>query len=99
MVFFSPLKLDTGWLEFFCAVLGNQGIMREAGSCFTGPKRKEMQNRESRFNKNRKLLDPVGISWVHSLLLGHRVTLKWKWGKEKKKEVKRRTALKQNDIF
>lgn len=72
--------------------------MSKAGGCFTGPKRKEKQNRESRFNRNRKLLDPVGISWVHSLLLGHRVILKWKWGKEKK-EVKRRTALKQNDFF
>lgn len=72
--------------------------MSKAGGCFTGPKRKEKQNRESRFNRNRKLLDPVGISWVHSLLLGHRVILKWKWGKEKK-EVKRRTALKQNGFF
>lgn len=98
MVFFFPLQLDTGWLEFFRAVLGNQGIVREARGCFTGPKRKEKQNRESRFNRNRKLLDRVGISWVHSLLLGHRVTLKWKWGREKKR-VKRRTALKQNEIF
>lgn len=57
--------------------------MREAGGCFTGPKRKETQNRESRFNKNRKLLDPVGISWVHFFLLGH--TLKCKWGKLKKR--------------
>lgn len=61
MIFFFLLQLGTGWLEFFCAVLGNQGIMREAGCCFTGPKRKEKQNRESRFNRNRKLLDTVGI--------------------------------------
>lgn len=97
MVFFFPLQLDTGWLEFFLEVLGSQGIMREAGGCFTSPERKEKQNWESRFNGNRKLLVPVGNSWVHSLLLGPRVTLKWKWGKEKK-EVKR-TALKQNEFF
>lgn len=64
MVFFLPLQFGTGWLEFFCAVLGSQGIVKEARGLFYRSKREEKQNRESRFNRNREVLDPVGISWV-----------------------------------
>jgi len=58
------MQFDMGWLEFFCAVLGSQGVVKEAQDCFTGPKREEKRNRERRFNRKTEVLDPVGISWV-----------------------------------
>ena len=40
VVFFLPLQFGTGWLEFFCAVLGSQGIVKEARGLFYRSKKR-----------------------------------------------------------